>query len=289
VTVLRARELPRPGRAEVEVSPAVPDTPPTRRRGRPGRRAREPTAAPRNARTRGSSARTGAVERAVRLADDQRSEPAAPVPQLGQQRGRPGPALPRDRPQLVHVEELPDDHAVAWIDKCARAGKLPPLDDSVSCDPRSAPAHRTQTCSSRPRKPRPRKRTRPAPCEEPRTPTQFPVPRGPVMRPPKRQDAYYSYIRPSGQALAGRRRGGRGPGRPADGLDGRRPIRLPELPYAISISAAPPLVRQAVLPAGMARHCGEECAPARTRRAAHRPLAISPGPAPCRAVSCPWR
>jgi hypothetical protein len=68
-----------------------------------------------------------AVERAVRLADDDGIEPAVSVPELGEQRSRLRPALPGDRAGLVHVEELSDDNPAARLDESAGTDKLPPL------------------------------------------------------------------------------------------------------------------------------------------------------------------
>ena len=67
----------------------------------------------------------GWLEGPVWFADHDRVKCAVRVLEFGEQRGCLRAALPRDRPGLVHVEELRDDHPVPRVDEGAGPGELP--------------------------------------------------------------------------------------------------------------------------------------------------------------------
>src|SRR5215475_3714176 len=66
-----------------------------------------------------------AVELPLRLPDHHRLEPTVRVLQLGQQRERLRPALPRDRPAVTGIEVLGDDDPAVGCDEGLGAGQLP--------------------------------------------------------------------------------------------------------------------------------------------------------------------
>jgi hypothetical protein len=66
-----------------------------------------------------------AVERPLRLPHHHRVKSTVGVGQRGKQTAGLGPALRRDRPRLVDVEELRDDDATGRLDQRLAAGVLP--------------------------------------------------------------------------------------------------------------------------------------------------------------------